>query len=146
MATRQKYRTKQQAEIIEFLEGLHGAHVTARDIIDGLRAQGSGIGTATVYRQVERLVEEGLLLKFVLGESDPACYEYVGPEGQCGEHECFHCLCTQCGKLIHMECGHLSGVSEHLMAAHGFTVDPCRTVFYGICEECAAQQRESGER
>ncbi len=132
------YKTKQRSEIIEHLETLKGQHVTAKSVHRALADAGSSIGAATVYRQLDKLVEEGVVRRYTLGNSEPACYEYVGEGKACEHSHCFHCLCTQCGKLYHMECEHLAGVAEHLSAGHGFTIDPQRTVFYGICESCAA--------
>ena len=45
--------------------------------------------------------------------------------------------CEKCGKLLHMDCSEITELNEHLKAEHGFTIDPLRTVFYGICAECA---------
>ena len=48
----------------------------------------------------------------------------------------FHLKCEKCGTLIHLECHDLEQLSSHLMAEHGFALDPFRTVFYGLCENC----------
>ena len=39
-------------------------------------------------------------------------------------------------KVIHLECGEMAHLGEHMLADHGFQWDFTRTVFYGICEEC----------
>jgi Fur family ferric uptake transcriptional regulator len=98
------------------------------------------MGSATVYRHLERLVGEGLMLKYSMGSNGAACFEYVGPEGQCCTPHCFHCVCTSCGRLIHVECAHLAEISGHMLESHGFAIDPMRTVFYGVCEDCASQE------
>ncbi len=133
---RASVKTRQREQLLVYLEASRGSHQTARQIIDGLAASGTPLGTATVYRQIERLVEEGLVRKYTLGPSDPACFEYVGLDGTCEHEHCFHCVCTQCGKLIHLECDHLSDIAKHMQEEHGFFVDPLRTVFYGVCTSC----------
>lgn len=133
------YKTKQRGAILEYLETTAGEHVTAKSVHRALADAGSNIGAATVYRQLDKLVEEGIVRRYTLGQNEPACYEYAGEGGACEHPHCFHCLCTQCGKLYHMECDQLSGIAEHLSGEHGFSIDPQRTVFYGICENCAQQ-------
>lgn len=130
------YRTKQREEILAYLESTGGQHVTAKSVHRALGQSGSNIGAATVYRQLDKLVEEGVVRRFTLGQNEAACYEYVGENASCEHEHCFHCMCTQCGKLYHMECDHLAGIAEHLSEEHGFFIDPQRTVFYGICDEC----------
>ena len=42
----------------------------------------------------------------------------------------------KCGKLIHLHCGEMELIEEHLLSRHGFSWNPMRTVFYGICGDC----------
>ena len=53
--------------------------------------------------------------------------------------------CEKCGKLIHLHCEDVVKLEQHLMDSHGFRMDPCRTVFYGICEECRSVEDEASE-
>ena len=50
--------------------------------------------------------------------------------------------CEKCGKLIHLECDFVSELQVHVQSEHGFTIDPLRTVFYGVCKECAAAEAD----
>ena len=136
MADKPKYQTTQSFLIVEYLEGRKGQHLTAKAIVAGLEETGAGIGAATVYRQLERLGEEGLMRKYFIGEGEAACFEYVGEDCGCANDHCFHCLCTSCGRLVHVECHDLGEVGDHLLSHHGFAIDPLRTVFYGLCADC----------
>ncbi|MCI1480657.1 MAG: transcriptional repressor [Eggerthellaceae bacterium] len=140
MKTGSGYKTRQRGEVIAVLENAHGAHVTAKQVHEELARGGSTIGAATVYRQLERLVDEGLARRYNLGPGEAACYEYTAGN-PCAHEHCFHCVCTVCGKLYHVECDHLAEIADHLSQEHGFAVDPQRTVFYGVCKEC----RDKGE-
>ena len=96
----------------------------------------------SVYRQLERMVDEGIVNKYILDANTPACFEYV-PEHAGHENEiCFHAKCEKCGKLIHLNCEELTCIQEHLREHHQFTLDPLRTVFYGICEQCSIMASE----
>jgi len=138
MPAKSVYKTRQREELLAFLAASRGAHVTAADVCDHFRKTGSPIGTATVYRHLERMVDEGLVNKYVIDGSSAACFSYVG--GDCGpaDEACFHCKCEQCGRLLHLHCEELEELGAHLRSHHRFALNPRRTVFYGLCEACSA--------
>ena len=140
MNVRNQYNTRQRNKLLEYMQTVPGEHFTAKDVCGYFQTCGTPIGVATVYRQLERMVEEGLVNKYIIDANSPACFEYVDRQATCGE-ECFHCKCEKCGKLIHLHCEELVQIRSHLKEEHHFTLDPLRTVFYGLCEECAAAGR-----
>ena len=135
-----KYKTKQREILLDFLKTIPGKHFTAGDICDYFKEQSLPIGQSTVYRQLEELVNEGLINKYNLSAADPACFEYIGEDIHSDGEVCFHCKCEKCGKLIHLHCDELVEIQAHMMDAHQFTLDPLRTVFYGVCEECRTER------
>ena len=137
MASSQKYKTRQREELLSYLRNVPGEHVTANDVCAHLKERGSSMGLATVYRQLESLVDEGLVSKYFIDTNSPACFAYIGSESHEDQENCFHCKCEKCGKLIHMRCEELEGIQKHLLEMHNFTLNPMRSVFYGICEDCA---------
>ena len=141
MATKVQYKTKQRDELVSYLQTIPGEHFTASDIFNHFHAQGKSIGTTTVYRQLERMVEEGLVNKYIIDENSSACFEYIDRTMHCHHPACYHCKCEKCGKLIHMDCQEIGELQAHLMGEHGFRIDLMRTVFYGICEECMHGQQ-----
>jgi len=139
MSERTQYKTKQKEELVNFLETMPGKHVTVAEVCEHFRSRGASIGTTTVYRQMEKLVDEGILNKYILDAGAPACFEYIDKDKDCHERECFHCKCEKCGRLIHLHCGDLTEVEHHIKDHHGFVINPLRTVFYGICADCAGE-------
>ena len=133
-----KYHTKRRAELLEYLRSMQGHHVTVNDIRAYFYAQNKSIGTATIYRQLDNLLQEGVVNKYTLDEASAACYEYVGSGENC-HPVCFHCKCLGCGELIHLHCGELEKVQAHLFADHGFRLDFPRTVLYGLCQRCGGE-------
>ena len=133
MASRTTYQTRAQRELLDYLKAAPGKHFTAAEIKEHFSGEGKAIGTATVYRQLERFVEEGSVRKFILGPNESACYAFDG-DRDCASH--FHCKCKKCGKLIHLDCNELLEIRDHLQDHHGFTWDAGKTVFYGICNQC----------
>lgn len=129
------YNTKQSCEILNFLKDNAGSHFTSQEISDHFRKQGINIGQATIYRRLDRLTTDGQVNKYIIDEKSPACYEFIGTE-HCSQGKCYHMKCEQCGRLIHLNCDEINAFFEHVSEEHGFVLDPKRTVFYGICNEC----------
>lgn len=140
MGDKGQYKTRQREEVLAYLRSASGQHVTANELCSYFKLQGRPMGTATVYRQLERMVDEGLVSKYIIDANTPACFEYTGRDSHVHEGPCFHCKCESCGKLFHIHCDELECLAGHLSAEHGFTVDPMRTVFYGVCGECRRRE------
>ncbi len=131
------YKTRQQDLLLSFLKETKGSHFTAEDVKNHFANSEIPLGTATIYRQLEKLVMDGTVLKYFIDEKSAACFEYVGEstKSQTDPHH-FHIKCEKCGKLIHLDCSELNKLQSHLKESHGITLNPTRTVFYGICDEC----------
>ena len=78
MKAKGQYNTNQRKELQSYLETIAGEHTTVAEICGHFSALGKSIGTSTVYRQLERLVDEGLVEKYIVDASSPACFVYVG--------------------------------------------------------------------
>ena len=61
MSGKAQYRTRQITELENYLCSMEGKHVTVSDICKYFKSQGISIGTTTVYRQLDRMVEQGLV-------------------------------------------------------------------------------------
>ncbi len=138
MQRRGGYQTRQKAQILAYFQAHAAAHLTAAELVQALAENGTPIGSATVYRTLERLEAEGQVRRYTLDERGGACWQYAGQQ-QCQSH--FHLKCIECGALFHVDCEYLQGISAHILAHHGFTVDHSRTVFYGLCEHCSSKKR-----
>ena len=141
MGVKVQYRTRQREEILTYLKTVPGKHVTAADVRNHFQAQSVSVGQTTIYRQLEKLVDEGLLKKYFIDEHSSACFEYVDADQHCHSNPCYHCKCEKCGKLIHMDCHEVAELQEHFMDHHHFKINPLRTVFYGLCAECLRSER-----
>ena len=50
------------------------------------------------------------------------------------------------GNAKNLECDHLKDIAAHISKMHDFTIDSSRTVFYGICGECAKKTPTTKEK
>ena len=127
---RTAYQTRQGQQVLEFLQAHPAQQLTAEEIAAALAE--SGVARATVYRHLDKLAEAGLICRHQA--EGKACYRYVGEA--CGEH--YHLICSCCGKVVHLDCDHLSHLAQHIAADHGFCLDAAQTVLYGRCSACHA--------
>lgn len=136
MGARTSYKSKHREQILAILQENEKEHMTAGQILDGLRARGIAIGVATIYRQLDRLVEEGAVNKYMVDAVTGACYEFKGEHG--GESAYVHGKCEKCGKVVHIERRSVEAAMQSLSGSEesGFELDCTRTLFYGICKDC----------
>ncbi len=111
---------KADGTALSYLRTVEGTHVTVADVCLHFKEQGITIGTTTVYRNLEKMVEQGLVAKYNVDGTSSACFEYLGAEEHCHKTSCFHCKCEKCGKLIHLHCEDVVKLEQHLMDSHGF--------------------------
>ena len=128
------YNTKQSRAIIGYIASLGGAHVTAAQIVAHFEKEKVAIGRTTVYRHLDKLTESGKLRKFTTDGVSGACYQYADAKEICREH--FHLKCEDCGELLHLECGALSEIQNHIFDEHAFKINALKTVLYGKCDNC----------
>lgn len=131
---KQGYKTRQKEQILQYLTTHTGEHVTAQELSRHLEADGTHVGTATIYRCLDQLVTDGLLRKYTFDNRTCACYEYLPHSELCRRH--FHLKCMICGTLYHVTCEHLDGLESHILEHHGFRIDQSKTVLYGVCAAC----------
>lgn len=129
---RSSYRTKPYRLVYDFLQGNEGT-ATVEEIHRSLPQ----IDVSTIYRNLEKMVDEGIVLKFPDELGKKACYE--ASHEDCGHH--LHLKCTECGKVIHLDCEGMQEFVQHLKADHGFDLSYGNTVLYGLCDECGKKKR-----
>ena len=129
-----QYITRQRKIIEQYIVSMGDGHFTVDSLCAALLQNGETVGRTTVYRCVEKLKNEGKLRKYIQNAGESACYQYINDD-HCHEH--FHLKCEKCGSLIHMNCDEMNSLVEHIKSHHGFSLNPLKTVIYGICEDCA---------
>lgn len=105
--------------------------LSAVQIEDALRDQGTPTGRASVYRVLELLTEHGLVERVAVGPGQ-ALFERVAPDG---EHH-HHLLCEQCGRLVAFDDPGLERAIRSLSDRLGVRVEHHEVVLRGACERC----------
>lgn len=131
------YTTKQQQAVLRCLEG-HAAPMSAADLAEALRTEGSPVGLATIYRQLDKLEQQGRIHR--VSTEGGAVYQYCSQDGH---GDCFLLKCLDCGRILHLDCSRLQTLYRHFEDHHHFVIDPRATVFSGWCNRCADRRKET---
>lgn len=143
MGARGCYRTKQQERILSYLMNRGDTFLTADAVLAGLRDTGVSVGLTTVYRALERLSDQGVVVKVPALDGSRAQYRYTGPDQNPSSGKL---VCLSCGKTQLLECARLETLTRHIQEDHQFEIDPRRTVLYGLCKHCRANQAPKGDQ
>ena len=117
-------------EVVALL-GAQDCCLSAQEIHERLRADGRGVGLASVYRALDVLAQ--LRLVHRVDVAGTACFEPADPSG---EHH-HHALCERCGKLDAFEDPELERVLEGVATRLGYDVGAHDLVLRGSCPDCA---------
>jgi len=122
-----KRDTKQRQQLRRALERTAG-FISAQELHQSLREEGSSIGLATVYRTLGALVDDGSVDYLALdGEK---LYRVCSP----GHHH--HLICRECGHTTEIEAGAVETWAREVAAEHGY-VQPRHVVdIFGTCPDC----------
>ena len=129
-------RTKKEVYIYyERKKTLHNEkQISAADIKRHLEEKEISVNTTTIYRFLDKLCAENIIIKYSDVNSDKAVYQYAGEQGNCREH--LHLKCIKCGKVMHLDCGFMDELRKHIMAEHHFQLQCSGDLLHGLCEEC----------
>src|ERR1035437_5661554 len=133
--------TPQRLAVAELLLG-SDRHLSAEELIDVLARRGVKVGTATVYRTIDVLLESGLIEERNRGEG----FRRFEPKRDLPHHE--QLLCTACGRVEEFRETSLERTTRRVADAHGFERERHRLVIYGKCGNCrrTASPQETGAR
>ena len=134
------YQTEQKRILLAYLKAHSEEAFTIEELSERLKkepAVSAAPGKSTVYRIMPKLVEDGLVKRFVKGNSRKFLYQMV-----CGEHcdSHLHMKCSVCGKLYHMEDEESESLLLRIRNRHHFQVDEARTILLGQCESCGREK------
>jgi Fur family ferric uptake transcriptional regulator len=136
-----EYKTEQKQQLLEYLRRNRESAFTVEELADGICAENHNHapGKSTLYRQINKMVEEGKVKRIVKGNSRHFVYQITEEEG-CHAH--LHMKCVECGKLLHLDDDLSRELMDRVRRSSSFSVDGESTVLFG---ECALCSRERGK-
>ena len=127
--------TRPRDVIAELVIGSDG-HESVGTIAAQLKARGDRVGTATIDRTLDLLVQSGIVRANEFGEGFRRFERAVGKE----YHE--HIVCSRCGRVVEFSNERLERMLPVIADEHGFRHERHRVEIFGTCRECL--QRELG--
>ncbi len=120
-------RTQSQERILKLLK-TQKQSLSAQDIYSKLRRRKQPLGLATVYRCLDALKQEGVVIVRTLanGESVYSCLQQ-------DQH---HMTCVKCGTSIPINECPLHDLEDKLQQSHKFKIFYHTLEFFGICDDC----------
>ena len=115
-------------------------HLSAEDIYFAINKHYPNIGLATVYRNLELLVQMGLVFKFDFGDGRARYELSEGPKGI--RHHHHHLVCTECGRVVDYtdyideEIELLGRIEKGLSKKYDFVIKEHFIQFSGVCSKC----------
>lgn len=124
--------TKYGQKICEIVAGSR-SHLTAEQIFDALRQTYPTVVLATVYNNLNRLCQAGLVRRVTV-EGSPDRYDRVQ------RHD--HLVCRKCGRLRDLDLGDLT---EQLQRQAGVPILGYDLKLLYLCDQCRHRQKDSEE-
>ena len=134
------YKTKARESIVSYLKNNPDKRFTAREIFDYVKDEAEGVNRTTVYRNLDRLCEQGDLTKFKEPNQDAWFFQYSVEHKHCNSH--MHAQCSECGKIFHLEKPFVDDFESKLRDTYGLDVNASKTVIIGVCEDCHKNDSE----
>jgi Fe2+ or Zn2+ uptake regulation protein len=123
----QKRMTRQLSAVYEVLQG-DSTHPSVDEIYQRVRKTLPQISLGTVYRNLQRLVEEGKIHPLLVGE------RVARYDSMLTEHD--HFICLQCGEVVDMLLNRDRQVNLTPLLEQGFTVATHSLSVHGLCQQC----------
>lgn len=124
--------TRQFQAVLDALAESRDFH-SAQEVHAAMRAGGTNIGLATVYRALQSLVASGRadVLRTAGGE---AVYR------ECSQTHHHHLVCRSCGKTIEVQGPAVERWADKTASTHGFADVSHTLELFGTCPACRERQ------
>ena len=119
-----------QREIILDTLTRNAVHPTAEKLFQIIRDENpdTNIGIATVYRNLRKLADMGVI-KRIEGLEDAEHFDH-------NTHTHYHFMCENCKKVYDIEADVAPSLIENTQKQTGFIINGYDIVYHGICKDC----------
>lgn len=138
LRSRGRRLTRQRTLVWAALTSEPDRHLSAGEIAARVRAELPRVNPSTIYRTLELLVDEGLVLRTDLG-ADRVFYEPAH------DHPHHHVVCRSCGAVAHIRDDALGDLPERVDAACGFALGDEEITLFALCPACRYRGAEASK-
>ncbi len=125
-------RSKQRDRILEMLRST-GSHPTASWLYDRLKREFPDLSMGTVYRNLNILIEQGLVHKIDFGSTFDRYDANIHPH--------YHFICEQCGSIIDLNIPMDEELNKKVEESTSLKTLRHRIEFFGLCDRCSAENK-----
>lgn len=108
-------------------------HPTAEDVYNYIVLEHPTISRGTVYRNLNSLAEDGLLLKISVPDSADRFDQTTMMH--------YHIKCMLCGEFIDVDLKYMHEINEKVSKITNYTILGHDIVFKGICPKCSDKKQ-----
>ena len=134
------YQTGQRKALLDFFAQNSTEAFSADQIVSLLGTE--KVSRSAVYRNIDRMLQEGLLRKSQSPDGRKALYQYVDCRQDCNR---IHLQCGKCGRIFHMENASDEERLKSVLDSSGFHLDEQATMLHGTCRSCHLASGEAKE-
>jgi Fur family transcriptional regulator, ferric uptake regulator len=121
--------TPQRQFILDAICDGHG-HTTVDEILERVQAKAPAVNRATVYRTLDFLCEQRLVVAANIGRQ--TVYEIASKEPH------HHLVCLKCGRQEQLAHSLVKPFFAKVGRAYGFSVETNHLALFGLCRQCQA--------
>jgi Fe2+ or Zn2+ uptake regulation protein len=125
---KQSRNTPQRKLIVSILEN-NRSHPTADEIYQIARQKDAYISRGTVYRNLNFLVKEGVVLRLTTPDG-PDHYDFA-------LHGHYHFFCRKCHKVADVPLPYNEDFNRDLLGLPGYHTEWHQLMLVGLCPECS---------
>jgi Fur family transcriptional regulator, peroxide stress response regulator len=129
-------RSRQRDRILQIVKETN-THPTADWVYRNLKKEIPGLSLGTVYRNLNVLLEQGLIQKL------PFDNTFDRFEGNVAPH--YHLICEKCNTVEDFEMTVSININKQVEQKSSFKINRHRTDFFGICKKCQHQSTTNKE-
>jgi Fur family ferric uptake transcriptional regulator len=129
------YRLTPQREIILDAVCAAGTHTSFDEIRERVQKHSSAIDRSTIYRALDFLTEQGIVLRADLGHGN-VLYEIAHTTPH------HHLVCQRCGSVTDLDNEIVQDLFVRIERQHGFEPHMDHLVVRGLCRMCAHTDAE----
>jgi Fur family ferric uptake transcriptional regulator len=124
-----KARTTRQRVAVQSALDKAGGFNTAQELHETLRATGTKVGLATVYRSLQLMADSGEV-DVIRNDAGEAFYRRCSPQ----HHH--HLICKQCGVAVEVSGTAVEEWADRVAAENGFSEVSHSLELFGVCKDC----------
>ena len=103
---------------------------TAQELHESLRASGTKVGLATVYRSLQLMADAGEV-DVIRNDTGEAFYR------RCSSHHHHHLICRSCGRAVEVSGPAVEEWADRVAAENGFSDVSHSLELFGTCDSCS---------